>query len=476
MKILIPLIIILSIQHLLQAQTLDDYLAEGAENNPALRASFSQYLSMVEKAPQVGSLPDPQVTFGYFIKPMAFAMGDQRAEVSLMQMFPWFGMIKTQKDEASLMAKAEYERFRETKNQLYLNIKETWFQLHGIENKIKATEENLEILRTIERMALIRFQGGGTGTSSGGMSGPNMQSGNESASGGRSMGGGPMGGMGGSERSRSGGRADSGATLQSGGGASMASSGNTSMADVLRAQIEIKEMENNLASLQDARMPLITRFNNLLNRSRTDTVILVDTLLPGKLHPELVEMHESHLQNSPMIKMLDAEYEVYQSQKRMAKLQGRPMVGLGVNYMIFSPNTSGEMPMGGDNMVMPMISFNLPIYRKKFNALIREAELKEEAVTQQKSAATNELDVLWEEGINALKDAERKLKLYKEQYQLAEQALEIMITSYATNGVSFEEILRVQQQLLDYKLQLSDTVVAQNSAIANLEMLGSIWL
>jgi outer membrane protein, heavy metal efflux system len=48
------------------SQTLDDYLLIAAENNPNLKAKYFQYQAALERVPQAGSLPDPQLSFGIF--------------------------------------------------------------------------------------------------------------------------------------------------------------------------------------------------------------------------------------------------------------------------------------------------------------------------------------------------------------------------------------------------------------------------
>ena len=75
------------------ASPLDEYLVQAAENNPGLKAKFAAYQAALEQVPQIGSLPDPQVMFGYFIRPMETRVGPQRARISASQMFPWFGTL-----------------------------------------------------------------------------------------------------------------------------------------------------------------------------------------------------------------------------------------------------------------------------------------------------------------------------------------------------------------------------------------------
>ena len=139
------------------SQTLDDYLKIAAENNPGLKSKFYSYQASLEKINQVGSLPDPQLSFGYFIKPMERYMGNQVADISLMQMFPWFGTLGSAEEEAALMAKAKYELFIDAKSMLFFDVKSTWYELYLLQEEIKITEENLEILKTLERLSLIHI-------------------------------------------------------------------------------------------------------------------------------------------------------------------------------------------------------------------------------------------------------------------------------------------------------------------------------
>jgi hypothetical protein len=73
---------------------LSSYLQTAAENNPGLKARFNEYMAALEIAPQVKSLPDPQLAFGYFIQPVETRVGPQQFKISASQMFPWFGTLK----------------------------------------------------------------------------------------------------------------------------------------------------------------------------------------------------------------------------------------------------------------------------------------------------------------------------------------------------------------------------------------------
>jgi outer membrane protein TolC len=164
----------------------------------------------------------------------------------------------------------------------------------------------------------------------------------------------------------------------------------------------------------------------------------------------------------------------------MARLEGRPMIGVGLNYMVFTPRMENGvpgmqgmeyMPAGmGNNMVMPMVSLSLPIYRKKFKAMQAESRYNREAMELQRENATNNLITQLDETINDIRDTERRVRLYEDQVRLTQQTLDLMITSYASEGSSFEELLSVQRELLDYRLELLNTIIAQYEAYAMLDM------
>ena len=157
------------------------YLEIAAKNNPAVLQKFTEYQIALQKVPQVGSLSDPELSLGVFLKPMEVVNGNQVADIRLMQMFPWFGVLKNAKDEMSLMANAKFELFRDAKLQVFYDVQKTWYQLYKIRKDISISEKNIEILKTIERLALVRFKAapsGGAGTTS---SGAGMSSGTSPA-------------------------------------------------------------------------------------------------------------------------------------------------------------------------------------------------------------------------------------------------------------------------------------------------------
>ncbi|MCW3805714.1 TolC family protein [Plebeiibacterium marinum] len=139
---------------------LTNYLETAAQNNPALKAQFNEYMAALERVPQVGALPDPTVAFGYFVQPIETRLGPQQAKISASQMFPWFGTLSARENSVEALAKAKYELFEETKSKLFYDVKATYYNLFFTEKAIGITLENNEILSSFKNLANIKVESG----------------------------------------------------------------------------------------------------------------------------------------------------------------------------------------------------------------------------------------------------------------------------------------------------------------------------
>ncbi len=137
---------------------LEQYLHQAAQQNPEIEAAFNQYLAALEEVPQIGSLPDPELAFGYFVSPIETRVGPQQARLSISQMFPWFGTLGAREDIKTHQAQAQFQEFQTKRNQLFYEVKATWYELYVIGEKIKIHDENISLLETLEEIALQKYE------------------------------------------------------------------------------------------------------------------------------------------------------------------------------------------------------------------------------------------------------------------------------------------------------------------------------
>lgn len=459
--VLLFISILLPCRSVYSQDSLMSYLEIAAKNNPTLLQQYAEYEAALQKAPQVGSLPDPELSLGVFLSPMELVSGNQLADIRLMQMFPWFGVLKNAKDEMSLMARAKFEVFRDAKMQIYFDVKRTWYELNKVEQNIRISEQNLELLRTIERLSIVRFKtvpsGNSTGSASNSMSSASNTS-NASASTG-------MGGMGINSNN---GYAPSSSQVSTpmGGNAMGSSSGGSGLSDVYRIQIEISDLQNNIELLKSQQTMLFAQFNGYLNRPQTIRVSLPDSITMENFDREILVFSDSILSNNPMLGMLWFEQQSLEARKLMVTKMGYPMVGVGLNYSLIGKSEMSTSPMNGSDMIMPMVTATLPVYRKKYRAMQKEVELMKTANRQGYQATVNALQTEYYQAIQLHRDAERRMIIYTGQNQLASQSLDILLKSFASSGANLTDILRVQQQKLDYGLKQVEAIVDYNTSVA----------
>lgn len=234
--------------------------------------------------------------------------------------------------------------------------------------------------------------------------------------------------------------------------------GTGSMVDVLRVDIMLKEAQTNLSILRDKEKPLMTTFNKLLNRPENEMVQINDSLSAEILSDNF--MKDSLIASNPALKALDLKIQASKASELAVQKQGLPKLGVGLDYVIVGERTDVSMSDNGKDAFMPMVTVSIPIFRGKYNASLKEARLMQESYTYQKQEVANalisEFEMVWFQVQQQL----QLLSLYEQQKETSQQSLNLLFAAYGNSGKEFEEVLRMQQQLLKYR-KMSATALAQ---------------
>jgi outer membrane protein TolC len=450
--------------HCQPADSLISYLEIAARNNPSLLQQYAEYEAALQKIPQAASLPDPEISFGVFLSPMEIVTGKQVADIRLMQMFPWFGVLKKAKDEMSMMAKAKYETFYDTKLQLFYDIQRSWYDMNKIRQNILLAEKNLELLNTIERLAITRFKAGSATTSSttsfNSLSTTEVESSLPESKSQNTM----SGNM----------NSVSNQSVSPMAGSSMNSSpSGTGLSDVYRIRIEIGEMQNNIELLKSQLTTKVALFNSYLGRPLTTEVAFPDSIVEETAQPYLLKMTDSILNNNPMLGMVRFEQQSLDAREQMITKMGYPMIGIGVNYSLVGKdvNAMTTPAMNGRDMIMPMVTATLPVYRKKYKAMREEVNFLKSANKQKYNATLNSLESEYYQALQLYNDAERRKNLYSNQLLLVTKSMRILVAGFASSGANLTEILSLQQQSLDYEFKKVEAITDYNTSLAWLQRL-----
>ncbi len=247
--------------------------------------------------------------------------------------------------------------------------------------------------------------------------------------------------------------------------------GTGAMVDVLRVDIMLKDAQTNLKILRDKEKPLITAFNKLLNRPDDEIVQIKDTLKPETL--TYVFSRDSLINANPNLRALDLKVQAGKAAEFAAQKQGLPKIGFGLDYVLVGERNDISLTDNGKDVIMPMVSFSIPIFRKKYNASVKEARLLQESYTLQKQEVTNTLSSEYEMVWFQMQQQLQLISLYEQQIQTSQQSLNLLLTSYGNSGKEFEEVLRMQQQLLKYQKMIATASTQYQLALAKINYLTS---
>ncbi len=430
----------------LQSQdSLSHYLSQASKRNPTVLQNYAEYEAALQKTAQAGALPDPQLQAGILLRPMEFIMGQQVAEFELMQMFPWFGTLRAAKDEMSLMANAKYEALQDAKLQVFYDVEKNWYEIYKLNRYLEISERNRNILKTIERLSLSRYKTAGTLSAV-----PSQNYSIPSETPGSSQNNGGMQSMGGNTPSA--GSSAPAAPAMNNTPMEVSSAG-FGLENLYQIQIEMGNLENSILLLKNRKNALTAQANGYLGRPSLTPIFVPDTLsISDTASLQITE--DSLIKNNPMLRMLIFEQQSLEARRTMVTRMGYPMVGVGMNYTILKKNEMSDEEMNGADMVMPMVSVSLPIYRKKYKAMQQEAEFLAKASGYQYQAAVSALISEYYQAVQLYEDSRRKISLYTAQSALAQKSLNIQMKTFSGSGSSLTDILRTRQQLLDFDTKL----------------------
>jgi outer membrane protein TolC len=245
--------------------------------------------------------------------------------------------------------------------------------------------------------------------------------------------------------------------------------GKASAVDELRVEMQLADLENKLAFLSDQWYVNLVKFNKLLNIDPNTSVQIPDSLWTDDYLLTYQAVRDSLKANNHRLLSFDHRMESYKKQEMLARNNGSPNILLGADYIGIKDNGGGEN--SGKDALFVKVGLSIPMYRKKYSSAIDEALLMQQATEDSKQQEENAMEVLMEKAYADYLDARRRLLLYAKQSDLARKAVRILQSEYSTRGNNFEEILRMEKDLLTYELETQRALADKQAAIAFMDYL-----
>ncbi|MHA7830660.1 MAG: TolC family protein [Flagellimonas sp.] len=365
------------------AQSLESYLQEAELNSPMIQALELRYNIAKEKVVEMNTLPNTTIAAGYFVSEPETRTGAQRARFSVSQMLPWFGTITARENYASSMAETEYAEIVISKRKLALSVAQSYYNLYGIQAKQKVLQENIQLLKTYETLALTSVE-----------------------------------------------------------------VGNASAVDVLKLQIRQNELQQQKEVLEQTYLAEQAVFNNLLNRDESIGVEVVDEM---DIPVDDPIFNKEDLSLNPELLKYDQLYESVTQSELLNQKENAPSFGIGLDYIPVSERDNMVFSDNGKDIVMPMVTFSVPIFNNKFKSTTKQNELRQKEIELQKEERLNVLENAYANAISQRNQARITHQTQAKNLKQAKDAEEILIKNYETGTIDFNDVLDIQELQLKFQ-------------------------
>jgi outer membrane protein, heavy metal efflux system len=138
--------------------TLSDYIRYALRNNPGLDAEHHRVLAARERVTQARTLPDPRLSYKYFIERVETRTGPQRQAFGLSQTIPWPGTLLAAGDARTAEARAAQEIHQVKSLALVAKVRRTYYEYAYLARARDVVEDMMKLLATVEEIARARYK------------------------------------------------------------------------------------------------------------------------------------------------------------------------------------------------------------------------------------------------------------------------------------------------------------------------------
>jgi len=391
------------------------------QQNPALAAVGKQAEAMAAIPSQVGSLPDPKVSFKAINLPVdTFSTTQEnmtQMQLGFSQALPFPGKLGLKSEAAEHMAAAALQNRQEFRLVLLRNTRIHWWNLAYLDKALEIIRRNQDLLRNLVKIAETKYK--------------------------------------------------TGKGLQQ---------------DVLLAQLELSKLLERELKLQAAREREAATLNALLGRS-ADTVILLPKQnahdleeLTHKRNQSLEDIHEkvSALKqwargHRPMLLAMDARVQAAGSMVALAEKDYYPDFNAGFGYGFrqgINPASRKTRP----DFATFMLTMTVPLYTaSKQDKAVDQRRAEKARVQFSLQDAINQVDADIDAAASDLRIARDQVVLFDHGIlPQARQTTASMLAGYQVNKVDFLNLVRAQLNEFNTDIQYWQQVSMAHQAEARL--------
>lgn len=217
--------------------------------------------------------------------------------------------------------------------------------------------------------------------------------------------------------------------------------------DVLQADVELADLDRRKLELRRMKRVAGARMNTLLLRAPDMPLPTpaLEIIAAERVTEDTALLHSWALQNRPDLAALAHRVELETVNVELAYKQFHPDIELFGRYDTFWQPASTQGPLRGQVGV----STSLPIYRRKLNAAVSEAQFRLQRQRAEYEQLANDIRLEVQTAWEQVQESQQALDLYRRRLVPAsEQYLAAARSNYEVGKATFLDIVQAQRQLV----------------------------
>ncbi len=369
--------------------TLNSYILFALANNPALESSFQRWQAAVQQVPQAGALPEPRLSYGYFLRQVETRAGPQVQRFGISRAFPWFGKLALARGRAGHAARAQAHRFEAIRLELIERVSAAYADYWLLGSRIEITGANMTMLSQAEEIARNRYSTGSTGFS-----------------------------------------------------------------QLIKLQLELARLEDELVSLTELAGARSASFNALLGHGPGHALPFPSVLDTAAVEPSANGLETRLRAANPSLAGIRELQAATGQELLLAEKQRWPDITLGLDYIQTDKRNLAGLDDNGRDPVIASVSIGLPLWPGKYSAAKKQAAASLAALRSSETDLANTLAARLMQALVEQSDSRRKAALYGGTLLPgAEQALRASLAALAGGDADALDVLDSQRTLLHFQLE-----------------------
>jgi cobalt-zinc-cadmium efflux system outer membrane protein len=248
--------------------------------------------------------------------------------------------------------------------------------------------------------------------------------------------------------------------------------GQAAQHDVLKAQVELSLLSDDLIALQEEDLPTAqARLNAILNRLPDSPLGIPEEFTIPKFEKSRKEIEEFALEYRQALKAMKYGVEKSETAYKLAKMAYLP--DFGIKFM----RTEMETSMNTETTGGVMLSINMPLWfwKKGYGVTEKRAQKRSAEASYQAMKSMVLFEV--QNALAKFNTSERRVNLFKTGIiPQAEQALKAATIAYETGKVDFLTLMNSERMLRDARLKYYKILMGHATNLANLEKVVGVRL